>query len=110
MNWLELKAVSLFAPIFLGFAAKKGVDLLETFSTWLLNADPRVKVMVSGVVVLAVTVLAKFAAAALPPACVGSSVVASACLSALTDPSTLQVLLTWVFAHVWNDASNKAQS
>lgn len=98
MNWIQSHTITLVLPLVLGILSKKGVDLLKGVIVALDKASPTVKQATAVALSFLLAGVAHWIGAYLPTACLGSSPDGSACLTALTDPSALSVLLGGLIA------------
>lgn len=97
-TWILGKALPIIVTLLVGVLSKKGVDVLKGWVAAFDNSSARFKQITAVVFALVITLAVKLIGNLLPPGCLGDSPTIDTCLTALTDPSALQILLAGLAA------------
>jgi hypothetical protein len=105
-SWLANQAIGLVLPILIGQLAYLGTKGLKAAIAAIDNASPHVKQAIVVVLSFALTAAVKLFGANLPGACVldAGNPDPTACLTALSDPGALTVLLSALVAIARHEA------
>lgn len=103
-GWLTNQAVALVLPLLVGQLAYLATKWLKSGVTMINTASPHVKQMIVVTLSLVITGAVKAFGQYLPGACTTTAADPTACLTALTDPGALTVLISALVAVVRHEA------